>query len=113
MRRREFIGLVGGVAATWPLAARGQQQATPTIGFLGPGSAMSDAYRVTAFRQGLSEAGYVEGQNVAISRWAEGHYDRFPALVADLVDYRVALIVASSTPAVLAAKSDHDYSDRL
>jgi putative tryptophan/tyrosine transport system substrate-binding protein len=90
----------------WPLVARAQQPAMPVIGFLGPGSAQSDAYRVTAFHQGLSEIGLVEGQNFTIEyHWAEGHYDRLPALASDLVRRRVSVIVASSLPATLAAKA--------
>src|SRR6516165_11127027 len=78
----------------------------PVVGYLGPGSAVSDAFRVTAFRQGLSEAGFVEGQNVTVDyRWAEEHYDRLPAMATDLVNRRVAVIVATSTPAALAAKA--------
>jgi hypothetical protein len=77
MRRREFILALSGAVAAWPIAARAQQASVPVIGFLGPGSAQSDAYRVTAFRQGLSEAGLVEGQNFTIEyRWADSHYDR-------------------------------------
>jgi len=106
MRRREFITLLGG-ATTWPLAARAQQAVMPVIGYLHSGSPAPYAHLVGAFRQSLKEAGYVEGENVAIEyRWAEGHYDRLPALTAELVGRHVALIVAQGgDPPVLAAKS--------
>ena len=86
MRRRDFIKGIAGSAATWPLTARAQQPAMPVIGFLGVGSAQSDTFRVTGFEQGLKEAGFVKGQNLTIEyRWAEDHYDRLPAIAADLV----------------------------
>ena len=106
MIRREFITLVGGVAVRLPPVVRAQQT-LPVIGFLGPLSAESDAYRVEGFRQGLNESGYVEGRNLTVDyRWAEGHYDRFLSLAADLVGRKVALIAAISTPAALAAKTE-------
>ena len=105
MRRREFITSIGSVVA-WPLVARGQQANVPVIGFLGPGSAQSDSNRVTGFRQGLSEAGLVEGRNFTIEfRWADSHHDRLPMFATELVQRQVAVIATSSTPAALAAKA--------
>jgi len=107
MGRREFITLVGGAAASWPRAARAQQLAMPIVGFLSSRSPEEAAVHTAAFRRGLSETGFVEGQNVAIVyRWAEGHYERLPVLANELVNLRVSVVMSGGgAPSALAAKA--------
>ena len=105
MRRRDFIGIFGSAAA-WPLAVRAQQSAMPIVGFVEGRSAEATVRQAAAFRKALSETGYVEGQNVIVEyHWLDGQYDRLPALMADLVRRRVAVIVAFSNAPALAAKA--------
>jgi len=106
MRRRDFIALIGGAVAARPSTAGAQQAARPVIGLLAGASTKSFASREVAFREGLRTAGYVEGDNVAIeARWADGAYDRLPAMASDLVQRRVAIIAAFTTPAARAAQA--------
>ena len=104
--RRQFIAVLGGAAATWPLATRAQQPANPVIGFLSIGSPEEHTERLRGFRKTIAEAGYVEGRNIIIEyKWAEGRNDRLPALAAEMIRRPVSLIVAASDPAALAAKN--------
>jgi putative tryptophan/tyrosine transport system substrate-binding protein len=104
--RRDFITLLGGAVAAWPVMARAQQPALPVVGFLSPQSAIASAHLLAAVRRGLNESGLIEGQNVAIEpRWAEGRYDRLPALAAELIHHPVTVLVASAPPAAVAAQA--------
>src|SRR5262245_27076442 len=106
MKRREFITLLGGAVAASPLAARAQQPAMPVIGYLNNGSPESDVPRLTGLRRGLGQTGYIEGRNLVIEyRWAGNQADRLPALAADLVQLRVAVIVSPGLVGTLAAKA--------
>ena len=107
IRRREFVALLGGAAVAWPRTAQAQQRAMPSVGFLGSASPSAWAHLVSAFRQGLNEAGYVEGRNVTIEyRWAEGQYERRPGMAAELVRSGVAVLVSTGgEPSILAAKA--------
>ena len=106
MRRRDFLTVLGVLAGAWPVAAHAQQKATPVVGFLNSGSPDTDLPFLAAFRQGLGDAGFVEGQNIVLEpRWVEGRYDRLPVLVGDLVNRKVDVIAAGGDAAVLAAKN--------
>ena len=106
MRRREFVALIGGIAVAWPLSAPAQQRTMPVVGVLSPATSEADANRMNAIRQGLKDAGYIEGENVMIEyRSAENQLDRLPALAGDLVSRQVNVILTIATPAAVAAKS--------
>ena len=107
MRRRDFVTGIAGAAIAWPLDAHAQQSTLPVVAFINPGTPDSEARRLIAFRKGLAETGFVEGQNVTVEyHWLDGHYERLPALLADLTRRRVAVIAApASTPAALAVKA--------
>src|SRR5262249_41790531 len=113
VRRREFITLLGGAAAVWPLAVRAHQSAVPVVGFVYTSQTSSEASPfVSAFQQGLRETGFIEGQNVAVEyRWPGGQYDRLPGLAAELVNRQVAVIVGDTTPA-MAAKTATSFANR-
>jgi putative ABC transport system substrate-binding protein len=106
IERREFVVTLGGAAAVWPFWARAQQPAIPVVGFVNPASPGGSYPPLPAFLKGLGETGFVEGRNVAIEyRWAEGRYERLPALIADLVQHKVSVIAATGSPAAVAAKT--------
>jgi putative tryptophan/tyrosine transport system substrate-binding protein len=106
VKRREFITLIGGAAAAWPLTAIAQQPATPVIGFLNPGSAADFGHHAEGFLQGLKQSGFTEGENITVEyHWAEGRYERLPQHAQELVKHGVAVIAVGSAPAIFAAKS--------
>jgi putative tryptophan/tyrosine transport system substrate-binding protein len=114
MKRREFIALLGGAATAWPLVVRAQQPAVPVVGFLGAGARGPLREQIAAFLEGLKESGYVEGQNVAVEyRFAEGQFDRFPALASDLVRRQVAVLLVASNAGALAERPGQFRSSSL